>query len=466
MFRVGKVFLVEMIFDQNKQGPIKKEEPIMPKENPFFMTEGIHLNLFASAAYVFLLTLFLVTMGCSTSNPADPDDVGITVPPGFKATVFADNIGRARHLTINDNGDVYVALRLANQGGGIVAIRDEDGDHRADVITHFGKLVGTGIHIHRNYLYFGSDTTVVRYLLNPGQLVPDGEPEPIAVGFGYETQHAAKPFDFDGEGNMYVNVGAPANACQEQMRTPGSPGMDPCPLLEKYGGIWRFDAGQKEQHQLVEGFRYASGIRHAVALAWNPLVDQLYIVQHGRDQLSHLFPNLFNDEQNAELPAEEFLLIKEGGVYGWPYTYYDQIQGKRVLAPEYGGDGKSTERCEQYDDPIMAFPGHWAPNDLLFYTGDQFPDTYKGGAFVAFHGSWNRAPLPQRGFNVVFVPFDGVLPSGPWEVFADGFAGKKVIKSVGEARFRPMGLAVAPDGSLFISDSVKGRIWRVHYEGE
>lgn len=427
-------------------------------------TMGIPNFIFASIFYFWGVILLLTMVSCSNSSSADSDDVGITVPPGFKATVFADNIGRARHLTINDNGDVYVALRQANQGGGIVVLRDTNGDHRADVINYFGTLVGTGIHIYKNYLYFGSDTAVVRYRLTPGQLVPDAEPERIAVGFGYETQHAAKPFDFDGKGNMYVNVGAPANACQEQMRTPGSPGMDPCPLLEKYGGIWRFDAERKEQHQMTGGIRYASGIRHAVAIAWNPLVNQLYIVQHGRDQLSFLFPHLYTDEQNAELPAEEFLLIKEGGVYGWPYTYYDHIQGKRVLAPEYGGDGKSTERCQLYDDPIMAFPGHWAPNDLIFYTADQFPDRYRGGAFIAFHGSWNRAPLPQRGFNVVFVPFDGALPSGPWEVFADGFAGKKLIKSVGEAHFRPMGLAVAPDGSLFISDSVKGRIWRIHYE--
>jgi glucose/arabinose dehydrogenase len=192
----------------------------------------------------------------------------------------------------------------------------------------------------------------------------------------------------------------------------------------------------------------------------------LYVVQHGRDQLHSLWPDLFTEEQNAELPAEEFLLVEKGDDFGWPYGYYDPIQGKRVLAPEYGGDGVKVGPCEQFEDPILAFPAHWAPNDLMFYEGTQFPEKYRGGAFIAFHGSWNRAPLPQKGFKVVFVPFEGKLPQGKWDIFADGFAGTQVVRSVRDARYRPMGLAEGPDGSLYIADSKVGRIWRILYTGE
>ena len=118
------------------------------------------------------------------------------------------------------------------------------------------------------------------------------------------------------------------------------------------------------------------------------------------------------------------------------------------------------------DQPIFAFPGHWAPNALLFYTGDQFPARYKNGAFIAFHGSWNRAPEKQKGYKVVFVPFLKGKPSGAYEVFADGFMGADEIASPGEAKYRPCGLAQGPDGSLYISDSVKGNIWKIKYKGK
>jgi glucose/arabinose dehydrogenase len=126
----------------------------------------------------------------------------------------------------------------------------------------------------------------------------------------------------------------------------------------------------------------------------------------------------------------------------------------------------------------MAFPGHWAPNDLLFYTGNAFPARYRNGAFVCFHGSWNRAPLKQGGYFVAFIPMDKAgRPAGPYEVFAENFAGvnepgvpgktadagKPDLASPNDAKHRPMGLAQGPDGSLYISDSVKGTVWRVVY---
>lgn len=420
--------------------------------------------------HLFVLFLALAAIGCSQQKKADTgklaadfENGGITLPERFSALVVADEIGRGRHIAVNENGDIYVSLRNHDQDKGIACLRDTTGDGRADVIEYTGEHTGTGIKLHNGYLYFGSDTAVVRYPMQPGELLPGNNWEMIARGFPQERQHEAKPMEFDGQGNMYVTVGAPSNACMEQMRTKGSPGMDPCPILEYAGGIWKFKDDVLNQDQLTDGERYATGIRHAVANSWNNHVNELYVVQHGRDQLSQFFPEMFDDKQNAELPAEEFFMVTEGADFGWPYCYFDPFQNEKVLAPEYGGDGEMVERCENKMDPIMAFPGHIGPNDLLFYTGEMFPEKYRNGAFIAFHGSWNRAPEPQSGYFVVFVPFDGAYPSGEWEIFADGFAGIENISSTRDAEYRPCGLAQGPDGSLYVVDSNKGKIWRIIY---
>ena len=416
----------------------------------------------------------LVLFGCqpqSTENKEttaikpDPDNGNIQLPGNFGALVVADSIGRARHLTVRENGDIYVALENMDKGGGIAALRDTSGDGKADQLSYFGDYFGTGIDIRDNYLYFAPDSALFRYTFNGDELLPETNFETIVHGLTSRRQHAAKTFTFDNNGNVYINIGAPSNACQDPDRTAGVPGQDPCPILEYAGGIWRFNAGESGQSQ-EDGYRYATGIRNAVALDWNTSVNTLYALQHGRDALSSFWPDLYTDEESAELPAEEFFLVEDGADFGWPYCYYDPIQNKKVLSPEYGGNGEQTGRCDSAENPIMAFPGHWAPNDVLFYTGDQFPEHYRNGAFIAFHGSWNRAPLEQAGYIVAFVPFEGKQPSGDWEIFAEGFTGVDSLLRPGDARYRPMGLAQGPDGSLYISDSQNGRIWRVLYEEE
>lgn len=368
-------------------------------------------------------------------------------------------------MAVAPNSDLYVAIRnQQNVPGGIVALRDKDGDGRAETRERFGEEGGTGLALRNGYLYLARDTAVVRYRMREGQLVPATPAEMFIDGFPAQRSHAGKSFAFDKKGSIYVNVGAPANACQNPDRTAKVPGQDPCPLLEQHGGIWRFDADKPGQAR-AGGHRYATGMRQMIAIAWHQTADALYLVQHGRDQLDTLWPGQFTAEQNAELPSEEFLHVDEGSNFGWPYCYHDWQQGKRVLMPEYGGDGKKTDRCEKYPPPLVGFPGHWAPNDLLFYTGAQLPKRYHGGAFIAFHGSWNRAPLPQDGYKVAFVPFSGAKPSGKYETFADGFAGRTPLARREDAVFRPSGLAQAPDGTLYLSDSVKGRIWRVVYRG-
>nr|MDQ2694363.1 PQQ-dependent sugar dehydrogenase [Pseudomonadota bacterium] len=395
---------------------------------------------------LLLSALLLSTAAGAASAPeCAPDNGGIQLPDGFCAVVVADDLGRARHLTVRDNGDLFVALRETKNGGGIVALRDSDGDGRADVERRFADQGGTGIRLRNGFLYFGTPAAILRYPLAAHALEPSGPPQTVAEGFPEQRQHSTKSFAFDGADGLYVNVGAPSNACQQQTRTPGSPGQDPCPQLIRQAGVWRFAADATGQTQTGDGRRYATGIRNAVAIAWNPQAGALFVVQHGRDQLHELWPQRFTVEQNAELPAEELLRVGENTDGGWPYCYHDGRQNKKVLAPEYGGDGDEVGRCADALHPLLAFPAHWAPNDLLFYRGGQFPERYRHGAFIAFHGSWNRAPLEQQGYNVVFAPFKDGQPAGDWEVFAQGFAGGKVIEDSDDARFRPTGLAQGPD---------------------
>jgi glucose/arabinose dehydrogenase len=404
----------------------------------------------------------LAVAGVRGAAPAcDPDNGGITLPQGFCAAVVATDVGRARHLVVAPNGDVFASLEGGRGGGGgVIALRDTDGDGKLDKRETFGDGSSTGIALRNGYLYVATMTSVVRHKLAAGELKPSGAPETIVDGLPGGRQHGDKGIAFDGRGGLYVNVGAPSNACQQPDRQPNVPGQDPCPLLEKHGGIWRFDENKVGQQQ-ADGKRYTTGMRQMVGLTWHD--NSLWVVMHNRDSLNTLWPEKFTAEQNGEWPAETLLKVSDGSNFGWPYCFYNNAEGKLVTNPEYGGDGKTTERCGSFTPPTVAFPGHWAPNDVLFYDGTQFPSQYRGGAFVAFHGSWNRAPLPQAGYNVTFVPFAGGKPSGKYEVFANGFAGQSPLMNPGQAAARPGGLAVGPDGSLYITEDAKGKIWRVMY---
>jgi glucose/arabinose dehydrogenase len=150
--------------------------------------------------------------------------------------------------------------------------------------------------------------------------------------------------------------------------------------------------------------------------------------------------------------------------FGWPYCYYDYLKQSRVVAPEYGGDKQQTGRCERTIQPLIAFPAHWAPMSMLFYTGTMFPAAYRTGVFIAFHGSAYRAPLPEDGYHVVFLNFTRDNLAGSDTIFATGFAGG--ITSPEGAAHRPVGLAQGPDGALYLSDDKGGRIWRITYSAK
>ena len=393
-----------------------------------------------------------------------PGNGGITLPAGFCATIFTDSAKGARDIAVAPNGDVFVNGRSTrNGGGGVYALRDANGDGVADSMVTFGGRRGTGIAFTPGWVYVDEASQIVRYPIAAGALVPNGEAQVIVSGVP-TGGHDARNFVLDGRGSLYLNVGSMTNSCQTKDRANRAPGIDPCVELETRAGIWRFRADQQGQ-AFGPGARFATGIRNGMGLAMNPADGSLYVAFHGRDQLSQNWG--FTDEQNAELPAEELVKLQQGGDYGWPYCYYDGQQKKLVLAPEYGGDGKQVGRCASKLTPVVAFPGHWAPMSGLFYTGNRFPAKYRSGMFVAFHGSWNRAPLPQAGFRVAFAPMTSGKFSGAYETFADGFAGSGSGSTArNAAAHRPVGLAQAPDGAMYVTDDAQGRIWKIVYTGK
>ena len=403
--------------------------------------------------------LLLFLTACSPQTESSNELIqgkDFSLPKGFHASVFAEELGRARHMVIRKNGDVLVRLRKPVNGKCNVVLRGENENGRAELTHYFGtEPCGTGLAIQEPFLYVANRESIVRYKLTQG--IEPVEPVVFVSDLGQHPAHSARSLavskDF-----LYVNIGGPSNTCQKYDRTQGSVGQFPCPELDAFGGIYRFPL-KGVGYKKAKKYRYASGIRNAMAIDWNPQKNTLYALSHGRDQLNQMSPKKFSVKDNAERPAEEFFEIKQGDDFGWPYCYYDLFEKKKLLNPEYGGDGKKQGLCEGKKNPLIGFPAHYAPNDLLFYRGKQFPESYREGAFIAFHGSWNRYPAPQAGYNVVFVS----LKNKSWRIFADGFAGPEPVERHTDAKYRPMALAEAPDGSLFVADSTQGKIWKISY---
>jgi len=403
--------------------------------------------------------------GGVTRAICDADNAGLTLPGGFCALVVYDakrpdgTPAAARHIAVAPNGDVFVAIQ--SPGGGVLALRDTNGDGKADQTALFGSGPGHGIFFKDPYLYFAPNDRVERYRMSPASLTPVSGPEVIVSGMPATGDHVTKSIVVTDDGSLFVNLGSASDVCQVVNRQPASPGVDPCPELPIRSGIWRYDANLPGQVHNTAA-RYLTQTRNVVALALNGTNGELYGVMHGRDNLNFYWPALFTPQDQAELPSEEFLRFRQGAAYGWPYCYWDGRQNTLVLGPEYGGDGHTIGRCAAAERPIFTFPAHWAPNGLLFYTGTQFPAKYREGAFVAFHGGFNRPdPFRDEGFDVLFVPFRNGMPSGPSQVFADGFIGADAVNLPADADHRPVGLAQGPDGSLYITDDHAGRIYRV-----
>ncbi len=381
---------------------------------------------------------------------------GISVPKGFTADIIATDLGKTRQLVIADNGLIYInRSKLVDDKSILLLKLNKEG--KVESKQAFGNLPGTGIEIKNGYLYTSSNTSIFRYKLNAAQEVIDqNNPELLVSGMADHGRDNAKPFAIDNKDNLYVTIGSWNDPCRE---AGSGKGIMPCSILDSAGGIWQFSATKLNQ-TFGDGQRYATGLKNSVAMNWNFMTNSLFTVVHGRGQFHDYYSQFYTPKQSGELPAEAMYELHKGDDAGWPYIYYDQFQKKKMLAPEYGGDGKKTGG-EKALNPILAFPAHLGPNDMMFYTGNMFPKRYKNGAFVAFHGQSNEL---KKGYFVAFVPFVNGKSTGKWEIFADNFAGVDLVRPTGPIQHRPCGLAQGPKGELYVCDDLGGTVFRITYK--
>jgi glucose/arabinose dehydrogenase len=364
----------------------------------------------------------------ATDSPANmprvvdrPLQVPLKVPPGFLVNAFADGLDEPRWMTVAPNGDVFLAEPRA---GRVLLLRDENGDGRAEMVVTFaeGFRRPHGLAIQGNALYVADIDAVWRLAWRPGVTRAEGPPQPVTSpgALGDAGAHWTRDLVFNRDGSrFFVAIGSNSNV-----------GEDPSP----HATVQSFAADGSDQQT------YASGLRNPVGIALYPGTDDIWVTVNERDGMGE------------ELVPDYLTLLKRGGFYGWPYAYL----GKHPQ-PDMP---QRPDLVAQSIVPDLLFRSHSAPLGLVFYEGGSFPERYRGGAFVALHGSWNRAQ--PTGYRVVWVPFRDGRPEGWYETFLSGFWIRGSSPAV--VWGRPAGLAVAADGSLLVADDVSGAVWRVSYQ--
>ncbi len=351
------------------------------------------------------------------SGRGDAMATELSLPPGFTADVFAGGLNTPRFLAFDPSGVLHVAEWGANR---VVALPDANGDGEADAIEPFATEVQNphSLVYRDDGWYIGVPTGVVFASDTNGDGQADRR-ETIIGDISTDGSHRTRTVDFLPDGRMVLSVGSTCNVCDE---------TDP-----RRATILVYDDATGSGGRVL-----ANGLRNAVGLAVQPATGELWANDNGRD--------LMGDD----LPPETLHLIRDGADYGWP-----RCHSGRILDPDMGQPGD----CDGVEPPVVEMQAHSAPLGMVFYDGEQFPADYRGDLFMAFHGSWNRS-VPT-GYKVVRIPFEGTQAVGAVEDFATGWLNEATAETSG----RPVGLAVGPDGSLYISDSKGGFIYRIRYEG-
>ena len=375
----------------------------------------------------------------------------LTVPSGFCVRVFADSVGPVRQVVIHPTGQVVAAL---NTSPGLIRLRDTNGDGRADEVVRFGPhQAGTGVTWRAGWLYFAADGGVVRYRWPADAQAPDTTGEWIVnnlpVG-AYGSAHTMKGIAVGTDGMVYVSIGSATDNCQVQDRVHLSIGRWPCGELETRAGVWRYSPPARAGGEWGAK-RFATGLRNSEALAFDPNTGRLWGATHGRDWINRVWD--WPDSLGANQPAEMLELLVENGDYGWPYChgFWDRAVTKLVKAPEYATE--TSINCSAKNPPVMGFPGHWAPMAIAV-VNTAAAGVPRPGLFIAFHGSRSRAPLPETGHFLVFLPLDeSGHPAGTFRPILSSTAPPGTL--------RPTGVAVSVTGGIYVTDDDHQRIYLI-----
>lgn len=370
-----------------------------------------------------------------------PDGIQLRMPVGFHVNIFADKLEYARWMALAPNGDVFLAESRAP--GKITVLRDADKDGVAEFKETFAEGLNRpfGVAFWKDYLYVGNNDAVVRFAYKPGQTKAAGAPEKVADlpasngafdrdtaerlkidisqtrGYNHWTRNVV--FSPDGK-KMYVTAGSSTNA---------TPDGD-----DRRAAINEFNP-DGTGHRV-----FAGGLRNPVGMAFYPGSNTLWTAVNERDQLGD------------DLVPEYITSVKDGGFYGWPYSYIGSHLDPTVKEQRPDLVAKAIV-------PDVLLPSHAAALGILFYTGSQFPAEFRNSAFVSLHGSINRSKL--AGYSIVRVPFRNGKPAGPPEDFLTGFVARDDDEK--QAWGRPVGLLQTTDGSLLLADDGANRIWRITY---
>lgn len=341
----------------------------------------------------------------------------LNIPDGFKVEVFAEGIDGARSMAMGDNGTLFVGTRNEKT---VYALQDLDGDFKAEKIMVLDSTleVPNGLAFKDGALYVAEVGRLLRYPNIEQQLSNPPQPEVIYDDYPTEFHHGWKYIAFGPDGKLYVPVGAPCNICERS-------GED-----ERYATITRMDPDGSNQEI------YAKGVRNTVGFTWHPETDELWFTDNGRDMLGDDIP-----------PCELNRVTEAGQHFGYPYCH-----GGTVKDPEFG----DAFPCSDFVEPVQAMGAHVAPLGVKFYTGNMFPEEYKGHAFIAEHGSWNRSS--KVGYKISLVKLEN-NEAVSYETFIDGWLNDDTQEAFG----RPVDILFLKDGSLLISDDFGDAIYRVSY---
>lgn len=362
-----------------------------------------------------LLIISALFLSCSeTKNNADPTDLGISLPSGFKISLFAENVPNARAMVVGDNGTLFVGSRSA---GNVYALVDSNDDNKADIVYTIASGINdpAGVAFKDGSLYYSAVSSI--YRLDDIEANLANPPSPVLVTDQFPTNesHGWKYIAFGPDGKLYVPVGAPCNICESADSI--------------FASITRINPDGSGLEVI------AHGVRNTVGFDWHPTTGELWFTDNGRDMLGDDLP-----------PCELNHLTAVGQHFGYPYCH-----GGTILDPEFG-DGKN---CDDYVAPAQNLGPHVAPLGMLFYTGDMFPAEYRNKVFIAEHGSWNRST--KIGYRVTMVTLDGNQATD-YSDFATGWLQGDDVTG------RPVDLIQWHDGSVLVSDDFGGKIYRISYE--